>query len=406
MSKQTTYADAGIHNEVKESVSKILYEASRETWKNRKGKLGEIIVPFDDFSGIRYISLSNIPKGVVMGEGADGEGTKPEFSERTGDFTKDAYNLFAMFLDDVLVRGGEPVLVTTVLDVNSLKNPDGTERISQIRQLAEGYVKAAERGDVCVISGENAELSTRVGGYSKLPNFFTRARQGLEYVISGKKISDSDFHFNWSGTCTWFANEKRLFTGREIKKGDSLVGLADPGFGSNGISLVRKIGEKYFGREWHLEKYKLESGETETLGKLVLTPCKIYSRAVVDMYGGYEQEARTEVHGVAHITGGGLPEKIKRVLKPSGLGANINNPIKPPEIMIYFQRVGNVSDEEAYNTWHMGQRLVIVTPKPDKVMQIASEYRIDSQKIGEVTEKKGIRIKNKGAFSKGEFLDF
>ena len=74
--------------------------------------------------------------------------------------------------------------------------------------------------------------------------------------------------------------------------------------------------------------------------------------------------------------------------------------------MIYFQRVGNVSDEEAYNTWHMGQRLVIVTPKPDKVMQIASEYRIDSQKIGEVTEKKGIRIKNKGAFSKGEFLDF
>ncbi len=399
MGKQITYADSGVDNEAKEDTSRILYEAARQTWENRKGRLGEILVPFDDFSGIRFINIAKLPEGTVMGEGADGIGTKPEISERIGNFTTNADNLFAMFLDDVLVRGGEPVLVTTVLDVNSLKNKGGAQRIEEVRQLARGYVEAAKAGDVCVISGETAELGARVGGYSRLPGFFTRARQGLNYIIRGQGITDSDFHLNWSGTCTWFANEKRLFTGREIQAGDSLVGLADYGFGSNGLSLVRKIGEQCFGREWHLERHRLASGETKTLGELVLTPCTIYTKSVVDMYGGYNREPKTEVHGVAHITGGGLPEKLKRVLRPSNLGAELTNPMAPPEIMSYFQRIGNVSDEEAYKTWHMGPRMVVVTPKPGEVIAIAKEHGIHGEYIGEVTREKGIRIRNRGAFS-------
>ena len=124
------------------------------------------------------------------------------------------------------------------------------------------------------------------------------------------------------------------------------------------------------------------------------------------MFGGYQGEPKAEVHGVAHITGGGIPGKLGRVLKPSGLGAVVHSPFEPSNIMRYVQFVGKVPHEEAYKTWNMGHGMIIVTPEPFEVMKVAKEHGIESKMIGEVTKYPGIQIMNKGVASDGNMLYF
>ena len=356
MAKPITYADSGVNIELGDDVSKILYNAAKQTWDNRKGKLGELIVPFDDFSGVRAIDVSNLPSGTLMNIGFDGVGTKMELAERINDHRTIAYDLFAMVCDDAVVRGAEPVLIGSILDVNSLGNVHGTF-IEQVRQLADGYINAAKSANVAIVNGEVAELGNRIGGFGP-------------------------FNYNWGAAVVWFAQRDRLFTGREIQAGDYLVGLQETGFRSNGLSLVRKIMKATHGEDWHTQTYRGES-----LARLALEPSKIYSGAVVDMSGGFENEPKARIHGVAHITGGGVPGKLGRVLKPSGLGATLSEPFSPAELMLYCQEKGNVPDEEAYKTWNMGQGMIIITPEPETVMQVSRAHHLESKVIGQVDSK-------------------
>ena len=373
--KGINYADSGVNIELGDDVSKVLYNASKETWKNREGRLGELIVPFDDFSGVRAINVSNLPKGTLMNIGFDGVGTKMELAERIGDHSTIAYDLLAMVCDDAVVRGAEPVLVGSILDVNSLGKADETY-MEQVMELAQGYIGAAKAANVAIVNGEVAELGNRIGGFGP-------------------------FNYNWGAAVVWFANKDRLFTGNEIEVDNSIVGLQETGFRSNGLSLVRKIMEHTHGENWHESKI-----DGISLAKLALEPSRIYSGAVVDMFGGYEGEPKAKVNGVSHITGGGLPGKLGRILRPSGFGAIIDNPFMPPKLMQYCQEKGQVSDKEAYTTWNQGQGMVIVTPEPEKVMEIAYEHGINSDVIGKVTRDPVIKIKNKGIYNSGDTLNF
>ncbi|HLC52973.1 MAG TPA: AIR synthase-related protein [Candidatus Nanoarchaeia archaeon] len=366
----TIYADAGVNRDLGDDVSRILYNAAKLTWDNRKGRLGELIVPFDDFSGVRAIDVSGLPKGTLMNIGFDGVGTKMELAERVRDHRTIAYDLFAMVCDDAVVRGAEPVLVGSILDVNSLGSDEGAF-LGEIKQLAEGYVGAAKAANVAIVNGEVAELGNRVGGYGK-------------------------FNYNWGAAVVWFANRDRLFTGREIQEGDYLVGLREAGFRSNGLSSVRMIMRKHHGEEWHQVPWKTGS---KSLADYALTPSTIYTAAVVAMFGGYGQQPKAEVHGVAHITGGGIPGKLGRILKPSGLGATVDNPFEPAEFMRYTQALGNVPDGEAYKTWNMGQGMIIITPRPDAVMEVTRDYGVESKVIGKITLQSGIRIANNGVYA-------
>src|SRR3989344_5621044 len=115
----TTYSDSGVNIELGDDASKILYEAAKETWKNRAGKVGEIISPTDDFSGVRVIDIGGLPEGTVMCMGFDGVGTKVELAERVRSHDTVAFDLFAMVCDDAVVYGGEPAVIGSILDVNS-----------------------------------------------------------------------------------------------------------------------------------------------------------------------------------------------------------------------------------------------------------------------------------------------
>ena len=199
----------------------------------------------------------------------------------------------------------------------------------------------------------------------------------------------------------WFARKGRMFTGYEIKEGDKLVALRENGFRSNGLSLVRKIMNKTYGHNWHEQKY-----DDKSLAELALHPSKIYTAALVDMFGGFSGEPKTEIHGVVHITGGGVPGKLTRALKPTKLGAYLSDIFEPSSLMLYCQDKGNVSDEEAYKTWNMGQGMIVIAPKPDEVISIATKYGIESKIVGEVVGSPGISIRNRGLRQDKQYLRF
>ena len=357
------YKDAGVNIELGDDASKILYNAAKETFNNRQGNIGEVIVPFDDFSGLRAIDVSNLPNGSMMCMGFDGVGTKVEIAQRMKNHRTIAFDLFAMVCDDAIVRGAEPVLIGSVLDVSSL----GTGKDSQLKaitQLAQGYISAAKEANVAVINGELAELGNAVSGYGK-------------------------FKYNWCSGLVWFANRKKLFTGDEIKVRDSIVLFMEKGFRSNGLSLVRKVFESRYGKEWH--EFDLKG---EKLGNLVLEPSKIYSRAVVHMHGGFQTKGVCEIHGVAHITGGGLPGKLGRILKKSGFGAELDNLFEPCFAMRHCQEISGITNEEAFSTWNMGQGLAIITPEPEKVINEAKKFGIEAKVGGRVVKKPIIKINN------------
>ena len=159
--KRISYIDSGVNIELGDDVSKVLYNAAKETWKNREGRLGKVIVPFDDFSGVRAIDVSNLPEGTLMNLGFDGVGTKMELAERIDDYGTIAYDLFAMVCDDAVVRGAEPVLIGSILDVNSLGEGDEVH-IDQIKQLAQGYIGAAKAANVAIVNGEVKDKALQI----------------------------------------------------------------------------------------------------------------------------------------------------------------------------------------------------------------------------------------------------
>jgi len=369
------YAKAGVNIALGDDASKILYDAARKTFENRKGNVGEIIVPFDDFSGVRAVDIGGLPKGSLMCTGFDGVGTKVEIAQRMNRHDTVAFDLFAMVCDDAIVRGAEPVLVGSVLDVNSL-GEGRDSNLPQLKELANGYIAAAKAANVAVVNGELAELGNAVGGHGK-------------------------FNYNWCASVVWFAKKDKLFTGKEINVNDSVVVLQEKGFRANGLSLVRKVFKSEFGKNWHNKEF-----QGEKLGTLVLVPSTIYSRAVVHMHGGFKTGGCCRIHGVAHITGGGLPGKLGRVLKPSGLGAELIDLFEPCKAMQFCQELGKIEDKEAYKTWNMGQGLAIITPEPDKVIAEAKKFNINAKLAGKIIQENKIKLKSQGVFNRGEELVF
>jgi phosphoribosylformylglycinamidine cyclo-ligase len=366
---QKTYSSVGVDTDIEAKAARIMYEASKKTWVNRKGTLGEVILPFDDFAGLRFVRADNLPKGTVMYGGSDGVATKAELAERAGKFDTLAYDLIAMVCDDAVIRGGEPVLLKSVLDVNTLGTDDS--RLQYIEQLAKGYVDAAKIANVAIINGELAQLNDRIGDME-------------------------NFHLEWSADVTWFAHESRLITGYDVRPGDSIVAFEEPGLRCNGISLVRKILREEYGENWENEKL-----DGEKLIDLALLPSLIYSPIVNEIFGGYslEEKPKGAIHSAAHITGGGIPEKLGRALRASGCGAEITDSFTPSKLILHCQEIGNVSDEEAYKTWNMGNGMMIVTPDPEAVIATANNHNVNAKVVGKVTKGVSIKIRSKGHYA-------
>lgn len=379
------YREAGVNLELGDELSKMLYEASKQTWKYRAGKYGEPTASFDSFSGLRSLSIQPLlevpePNGLVQIMGDDGIGTKVEVAERMNDHSTMAFDLLAMICDDAAVKGFEPVAVTTTLDVHRL---DESMRPA-MKQLARGYIDAAADAGVALVNGEVAELKELVGGFG----------------------GDEVFKYNWNATYLAVGHRTRLVDGRDIAVGDPLVGFRENGFRSNGLSLVRKTLAKQYGSEWHRRSF---SFGLENIGRAVLAPSTIYTPILVEAQGGYDLRTASaaEFSGAAHITGGGIPGKLGRLLLPSGLGADISAPFEMPDIMDHVQEVADIDDKEAYTVWNMGQGMVVATEYANDLILVAEQHGVEAKVIGEVTDKKGIiTIRSAGAKNPGSALRY
>jgi phosphoribosylaminoimidazole (AIR) synthetase len=124
------------------------------------------------------------------------------------------------------------------------------------------------------------------------------------------------------------------------------------------------------------------------------------------MTGGFEGEPKVEINGMANITGGGVPEKLGRMLKPSGLGAYIYEPFEPCKLILHCQEVGNLVDEKAYNEFGMGQGFMIATPEPEKAIRISKNHSLEAKVVGGIKKSPGIDIESRGYYDRGKILKF
>ncbi len=344
------YQKAGVNVKAGDAASDAFYKASKTTWQFRKGT-GRVESASDDFSTLRYIDVSNL-KNTVMGDNYDGIGTKSEIAERLKKFDTLGFDLLAMVCDDAVIRGGEPVAVGNVLDVSRIEQ-------KPMAQLAHGLERAAKMANVSVINGEIAELGKKVGGFGA-------------------------FRLNWAASCIWLAKKERLLDGSKVKVGQTIITLKEEGFRSNGLTLARKIMEHQSGGQWHEQHRRL--------AEQMLHPSKIYTRFASSLFGGYDGQPVASVSAMAHITGGGIYGKLARVLKPSGLGAELTDLYEPCKAMRVLMELGHVEKEEAYRTWNMGNGMLIVTDQPDAVLKQAKLMNLDAKVAGTVAQKPEIKI--------------
>ncbi len=351
------YKKAGVDIKMGDRASKIAYSFAKTTFSSRKNMIGEPVTDEGSFAG----TLDMGDFYIVQGD--DGVGTKMEVAERIGKFDTLGFDLLAMVADDAICLGAETISITNTLDTNKI-DPD------IIHDLMKGLAKACIEQKVVIPGGEIAEVGRSVNGNV------------------------------WNATAVGVLEKDKTITGNEIKPGDMIIALHEKGFRSNGFSLVRYILEKEFDEN----VYNKPSPFGKSWGEMILEPSIIYSAALLDLLGRFGEERKLNIKGIAHITGGGIPGNFNRILKQTGLGADFND-LFPPSVMVNeIQKIGNVSEAEAYKTWNMGNGMMLVVDKEDADI-VLNALSCEAKIVGSIIEDKKIIINSKGANSQKLIFD-
>ncbi len=342
------YKKAGVDIQAGDNASKIAYNYAKSTFSSRKGMIGEPVIDEGSFAG-----LINMGDFYIV-QSDDGVGTKMEIAERIGKFDTLGYDLLSMVADDVVCLGAETISVTNTLDTNKVD-------AVIIGDLMKGLAKACNEQKVVIPGGEIAEVGKTVNGNV------------------------------WNATAVGVLEKEKVITGEHIKPGDKIIALKENGFRSNGFSLVRYIIEQKFS----FKGYSQPSPFGKSWGELLLEPSRIYSGALLEILGRFGMKREVDIKGIAHITGGGIPGNFKRILKQTELGARFDNLFEPSDIVKEIQEMGEVTEEEAYKTWNMGNGMMLVTA-PEDVEKTLDLLSIEAQVVGEIIEENKIILNSKG----------
>lgn len=288
-------------------------------------------------------------KHPVLVSGTDGVGTKLKLAFMLDRHDTIGIDAVAMCVNDVLAQGAEPLLFLDYVAV-------GHNRPEVVEQIVSGVAEGCRQAGCALVGGETAEM----------PGMYAPE----DYDIAGFTVG---------------AVEKdNLIDGSKVAAGDVLIGLPSTGVHSNGFSLVRKI---VADAGLDLNKKYEETGD-RTLGEVLLTPTAIYVKPVLKLI------ADVDVHGVAHITGGGFDENIPRIL-PEGLGVFIVE--GSWEILPVFrllEKYGHVPHREMFNIYNMGIGMVIAVSRDEaeRAVEVLQAEGIDARTIGYVAEGKGVEF--------------
>ena len=338
MAKSLTYSDAGVDiDKANDLISTIKSIASHTP---RTGVMGEI----GGFGGLFSLNLTNIERPVLVSS-TDGVGTKLKIAFMMDKHDTIGIDLVAMSVNDVVVQGAKPLFFLDYLAVGFLRTEVAAD-------IIKGIGEGCRQANCALIGGETAEM----------PGIY----QDNEYDLAGFAVG--------------LVDNSRIIDGSEIRVGHKLIGISSSGLHSNGYSLVRKICFDVL--KLSVEAYVPALGKT--LGEELLTPTRIYSEIILMLI------RYLPIHGLAHITGGGISENVVRILPRSCRALIRKGSWSIPPIFKFLQGAGNVTDEAMMRTFNNGIGMIAVVPElaVQDVLERLNGAEIQAFLMGEVVERK------------------
>ena len=330
------YQKAGVNIEAGRSFVEKIRNGVESTYRP------EVLGGLGGFGG--YFELPQGYQNPVLVSGTDGVGTKLKIAQAMNSHQTIGIDLVAMCVNDILTCGAEPLFFLDYLATGQL-NPQ------ELSDVVTGIVEGCRLSGCALLGGETAEM----------PGFYGAG----EYDVAG--------------FCVGIVEKQKLLNGSQVNIGDIAIGLGSSGVHSNGFSLVRKIVEVQ-GLDWG-DRFD-ELGQ-RSLGEVLLTPTQIYVKPILKAL-----RSGLDIHGMAHITGGGLPENLPRCLNQ---GQSIAIDARSWSIAPIFQWIaqkGQVDRLAMFETFNMGIGFVVLVPptRSESALRWFQTQGITAHKIGEVVK--------------------
>ncbi|HTY13026.1 MAG TPA: phosphoribosylformylglycinamidine cyclo-ligase [Candidatus Omnitrophota bacterium] len=326
----TDYKDAGVDIEAGYEVVKRVKKLARSTF------IPGVASDIGFFGGCFAIDNKHL-----LVSGADGVGTKLKLAFMLNKHDTVGIDLVAMNADDVVACGARPLFFLDYIGCHKVE-------MSVMEPILEGIAKGCRQAGCAVIGGETAELS--------------------DMYVKGE--------YDLAGFAVGMVEKSKLIDGSKVKPGDKIIGLASSGLHSNGYTLARKV----FFTDAKLSVHEKMKGLDHSLGETLLTPTRIYSKSILQL------AKKVKVKGIAHITGGGLPENVARLL-PKGTKAMIDRfTWKPNAIFGLLQLYGRIGKDEMFKAFNMGIGMVTVVAENDvkKAIRVLEDLGERPHLIGEI----------------------
>jgi len=298
----------------------------------------EVIGGIGGFGGL--FAMPSGYRDPVLVSGTDGVGTKLMVAQRLGHHTSIGVDLVAMCVNDIAVLGAEPLFFLDYFATGRLAPEVAVE-------VVQGIADGCRQAGCALVGGETAEMPGLYG-----PG-----------------------HYDLAGFCVGVVERDGIIDGSRIEAGDALIGLPSSGVHSNGYSLVRQLVDDL---DW-----SAAHGLGAPLGEVLLRPTRIYVRELAALRAGHD------VRGLVHITGGGFPGNIPRVL-PDGLGARLERG-SWPELPIFrlLRERGDLSDDDMHRTFNNGLGMIAVVPAREAASAAAE---VGGFVVGAVVEGGGVVV--------------
>jgi len=345
MSEEMDYRKAGVDIDAGEEAVERIKGLARSTFRP------EVLQGLGGFSGLFAPNFKDLKEPVLV-SGCDGVGTKLRLAFAAEKHDTVGIDCVAMCVNDVLVQGAEPLFFLDYIALGKLEP-------GQVQEIVAGIAEGCRQAGCALLGGETAEM----------PGFYPPG----EYELAGFVVGMVD--------------RSRIINSSGIADGDAVVGLASNGLHSNGYSLARRVLLEDAG----LKLSDHQPGLGVTLAEEMLKPTRIYVRPVLGCLENFT------VKGMAHITGGGLPGNLPRIL-PVGLRADIEVGTWPEHpIFGMIGELGPVKREEMFRAFNMGIGYTLVVPleEADSLVEYFKQWDIEAYRIGGIVSGEGlVRLNN------------
>lgn len=332
-----TYKQSGVDIDEGNRAVDLIKGKIKSTYDNN------VIGDLGNFSGLYSLKDFVGMQEPVLLSSTDGVGTKLKLAQMMDKHDTVGIDLVAMCVNDLICQGAKPLFFLDYIATGKLV-------AEQVEQIVGGIADGCKMAGCALIGGETAEM----------PGMY------------------SDDEYDLAGFSVGIADREKIVSGKNVKSGDTLIGIQSSGIHSNGFSFIRKIFLDTY--DYKLDQYIDEL--KMTLGEALLTPTKIYVKLVLDVIKNHEIKA------IAHITGGGVIENISRVI-PKGLGIDINKDSwEKPAIFKMIENFNSIDERELHKSFNMGVGLVLIVDK-EKAQNVVNYINTTDENayiIGEVVD--------------------